>query len=229
MQKERRYASWSGGGFCKGDFSVILYSNQPDKAALFLDIYFDELMKFAEQRYRYLDTIAEEIDRQRKQYLIFWTNKKIEQTDSINHQISVLIEEAKQRFNNDYYNYELEKLKLIFFTPITSSKNLSIVNRYRTALKAEVDELLTVLQEMQLIDLKSTRDIDDSCPSECQYMFSKLADVAFGDGHLQIFGIDTFRMYLGDSIDFENIESAKELYVVIKAGFFMMNRGELQL
>ena len=33
---------------------------------LFLDIYFDELMKLAEQRYCYLDTIAEEIDRQRK-------------------------------------------------------------------------------------------------------------------------------------------------------------------
>lgn len=225
-QKERRYASWSGGGFCKGDFSVILYSNQPDKDALSLDIYFDELMEFAEQRYRHLDTISEEIDRQKSNILFLGQTEKIERTDSINHQISVLIEEAKRRFNNDYYNYELEKLKVIFATPIVSPQNLNVVNQYRAALRAEVDELFAVLQEMRLVDLKSTRNIDDSCPSECLYMFSKLADVVFGDGHMQFFGIDTFRTYLGDSIDFENIESAKELYVIIKAGFFMMNRGK---
>ncbi len=41
-KREQRYASWSGGGFGKGDFSVILYSNQPDKDSIFLDIHFDE-------------------------------------------------------------------------------------------------------------------------------------------------------------------------------------------
>ena len=46
--------------------------------ALFLDIYFDELIRFAEQRYRYLNTIAEEIERQVNQYLDSWKNKKIE-------------------------------------------------------------------------------------------------------------------------------------------------------
>lgn len=224
-QKERRYASWSGGGFSKGDFSVILYSNFPDKDALFLDIYFDELMKFAEQRYCYLNTIAEEIDQQRKQYLNIWKNKKIERTDSINHQILVLIEEATQRFNNDYYNYELEKLKIIFSTPIISPQNLRVADQYRAALKSEVDELFTALQEMQLIDLESTRNINDSCPTKCQYEFSKLSDVVFGNDPIHLISIDTFEVYLGDLIDFKSVESEGELYAIIKAGFFMLNKS----
>ena len=107
-QKERRYASWSGGGFSSGDFSVMLYSNQPDKDALFLDIYFDELLKFAEQRYAYLNTISTKIVWQREQYLNSWKSIKIERTGSLDEQILVLIKEAKQRFDNDYYNYELK-------------------------------------------------------------------------------------------------------------------------
>ena len=219
-QKERRYASWSGGGFGNGDFSVILYSNQPDEDALFLDIYFDELIRFAEQRYRYLNTIAEEIERQVNQYLDSWKNKKIERTDSIVHQIEILIEEARQRFNNDYYNFELEQLKLMFSIPISSEKNLRVVDRYKEALKCEVEELLTVLQEMRLVTLESTKNIDTSAPTRCQYAFSKLSDAVFSDGPQQLVNINAFKADLGDIIDFADIDSAEELYVILKAGFF---------
>lgn len=219
-QKERRYASWSGGGFGNGDFSVILYSNQPDEDALFLDIYFDELIRFAEQRYRYLNTIAEEIERQVNQYLDSWKNKKIERTDSIVHQIEILIEEARQRFNNDYYNFELEQLKLLFSIPISSEKNLRVVDRYKEALKCEVEELLTVLQEMRLVTLESTKNIDTSAPTRCQYAFSKLSDAVFSDGPQQLVNINAFKADLGDIIDFADIDSAEELYVILKAGFF---------
>lgn len=225
-KKERRYASWSGGGFSKGDFSVILYSNQPNKDALFFDIYFDELMKFAEQRYCYLDTIAEEIERQRKEYIAFWKSKKIEQVVSVNQQIVILIEEAKQRFNNDYYNYELENLKIIFSTPIIDPQNLKIVTQYRLALRSEIDELFTVLQEMQLVELKSSQDIDDACPVKCQSAFSKLVDVVFNGGHIQLVSMDMFKACSSDLINFENIESIMEFYVIMKAGFFMLNRGD---
>lgn len=225
-QKERRYASWSGTGFDNSDFSVILYSNQLDKSPLFLNIYFDELIKFAEQRYSYLDTIYNEIRQQKIRYLDFWKSKKIEQSDSARHQINILSKEAKQRFNNDYYNYELEQLSVIFSTPIISLKNLRIVNIYREALTIEVNELLTALQEMKLITLKSTQNIDDHCPPKCQYAFSKLTDVVFSDGLMQLVSIDVFKEYFCDLIDFENINSAKELYVITKAGFFISNMSK---
>ena len=108
-QKERRYASWSGGGFGNGDFSVILYSNQPDEEALFLDIYFDELIRFAEQRYRYLNTIAEEIERQVNQYLDSWKNKKIQQ-------MAIEIARRIQSINESGYLYLDFHLSRLFFS-----------------------------------------------------------------------------------------------------------------
>lgn len=222
-QKERRYASWSGGGFSSGDFSVMLYSNQPDKDALFLDIYFDELLKFAEQRYAYLNTISTKIVWQREQYLNSWKSIKIERTGSLDEQILVLIKEAKQRFDNDYYNYELEQLKIIFSTQITNPTNLRIVNQYRTALLCKVDELFAVLQEMRLITLESTEKINDHCPTEYQYTFSKLVDAVFCSGSIQLVNINDFKVCLGHLIDFGNIESIEELYVCVKAGFFYLN------
>lgn len=102
---EQRYASWSGGGFGKGDFSVILYSNQPDKNPEFLDIYFSELLRFAEQRYAYLSNLMDEIDRQTVDYCNEWKNKRIRRVNSVVEQIEILIHESKVRLDNDYYNF----------------------------------------------------------------------------------------------------------------------------
>ena len=44
---ERWFASWSGGTFSRKDFSVILYSNVPEKESRFFDISFSDLMEFA--------------------------------------------------------------------------------------------------------------------------------------------------------------------------------------
>ena len=225
-QKERRYASWSGGGFSNGDFSVILYSNQSDKDAIFLDIYFDELLKFAEQRYTYLNTISEEIVRQRGEYLSFRKNTRIERTGSVDDQILVLIKEARRRFNSDYYDYELNQLKIIFFTQITSSQNLKIVSQYREALLCKVDELFRALQEMKLITLESTQKINDHCPPQCRYTFSKLVDAVYSYGPIQLVNMSEFEACLGHIIDFRNITSTEELYVCIKAGFYYLNTKE---
>ena len=147
-------------------------------------------------------------------------SSKKERTGSIVRQIEILIEEARQRFNNDYYNFELEQLKLIFSIPVSSEKNLKVVDRYRAALKCEVEELLTVLQEMRLVTLESTKNIDTFAPAKCQYAFSKLSDAVFSDGPQQLVNINAFKAALGDIIDFTDIYSAEELYVILKAGFF---------
>lgn len=128
-----------------------------------------------------------------------------------------------QRFFNDYYNFELEQLKMIFSTPVSSKKNLKVVDRYREALKYEVEELFTVLQEMRLETLESTKKIDTSAPTRCQYAFSKLSDVVFSDGPLQLVNVNAFKADLGDIIDSADIGSAKELYVILKAGFFELH------
>ena len=68
--------------------------------------------------------------------------------------------------------------------------------------------------------LESTKNIDTSAPTRCQYAFSKLSDAVFSDGPQQLVNINAFKADLGDIIDFADIDSAEELYVILKAGFF---------
>ena len=221
---ERRYASWSGGGFGEGDFSVILNSNQPDKDFLFLDIYFDELLTFAKLRYNYLRTIMKEIDTQVKHYFDSWRKQKITRVTSPIEQIEILIKEGKHRFDNDYYNYELEKLRIIFNASITNSLNLKLVDHYRTTLLNKIEEIFTNLQQMIISELQS---IDDSCPSDCQYAFSKLSDAVYGASYQTYIDIEKFKAYLDKIVDFSNYQTWEELYVIIIAGFFIMNTNAI--
>lgn len=219
-KREQRYASWSGGGFGKGDFSVILYSNQPDKDSIFLDIHFDELLTFAKIRYNHLNTIMKEIDTKVEQYFASWRSRKIIRDGNPTNQIEILIREAKQRLNNDYYNYELEELRMIFTTVITNSKNQELVERYRTALLGEIEKIFTYLQQMIISELQS---IDDSYPPDCQYAFSKLSDVVYGEGYPVLIDIGKFKTHLDEIANLSDYHTYEELYVIIKAGFFAIN------
>lgn len=125
--------------------------------------------------------------------------------------------EAVQQLHRIFFD------KIIFSTQITNPTNLRIVNQYRTALLCKVDELFAVLQEMRLITLESTEKINDHCPTEYQYTFSKLVDAVFCSGSIQLVNINDFKVCLGHLIDFGNIESIEELYVCVKAGFFYLN------
>lgn len=121
---EKRYASWSGGLFGKNDFSVLLYSDDKNIPFITMNICFNELMEFASHRYKYLKTIMKEIDRQIKEHIEVYRKKAIIKVTDPLKQINILISELKKRLENDYYSYELTKLKILFETPISNEKML---------------------------------------------------------------------------------------------------------
>ena len=205
-QKERRYAGWSSGGLGGSDFSVPLYSNIPGEEAIFFDIRISELMGFAKKRYEYLNEIIKEIER----------------SDSIIEQIEILKREEKDRYDNDYLKYALEKLRIIFSTDIKSPKNQVTVEKYRSVMRVRLDEIFDILQTMQLEELPSDKYIDDSPPSKYQYPFSKLREIIY-DGAYNHFALRMLEDGLGDVIDFENI-TIDEIYVTLCAQFYEMNR-----
>lgn len=108
---ERWFASWSGGTFSRKDFSVILYSNVPDKESRFFDISFSDLMEFAKNRYYYLGELMKQIDKIVLEYKKDYQKIEIEQKAEISERILLLIEENKKRLDCDYYDYELNKLE----------------------------------------------------------------------------------------------------------------------
>ncbi len=58
---EHNFASWSG-HFGYGDFSVLVYSNDPGQDASFFDVNFDEIYSFALKRYEYINILSERVD-----------------------------------------------------------------------------------------------------------------------------------------------------------------------
>ena len=154
--------------------------------------------------------------------MICWRCKEIERSDSIIEQIEILKREEKDRYDNDYLKYALEKLKIIFSTNIKSTKNQAIVEKYRSVMRVRLDEIFDILQTMQLENLSSDKHIDDSPPSKYQYPFSKLREMIY-DGAYNYFALHMLKDGLGDVIDFENI-TIDELYVTLCAQFYEMNR-----
>lgn len=226
-KKEQRYASWSGGGFGHGDFSVILYSNKIGEDDIFLDIYTQELLQFAEQRYEYLKVLIDELNKQKEGYLNSCRSRKIQKSHSIIEQISILVRESKKRLNSDYYNYELQKLNIIFSTQISCPQNIAVVNRYREALTQRVNEIFWALQNMTFGEFESEKIINDSAPKSCQYAFSKLCDVVYGNGHPALISTSLLKSTLGSIVNLDETKSYDELYVVVLSGFFTLNNCQL--
>ena len=222
-KKEKRYASWSGRFFGSGDFSVILYSNVIGEDDIVLSIYTSNLIEFAETRYNYLNTLIEELNRQKNSCLSILKNTPIQKSESIIEQIDILISECKKRIDDDYYTFELKKLRILFSTPITSQKNLCIVSQYRESLSSRVDEIFRILQEMDMDGPSDQNIFNDFVPFSCHYSFSKLADTVYGHGHTLLVDILSFKNILDSILDFDNIMSPLELYVVVLAGFFVIH------
>ena len=120
---ERLYASWSG-NFCGGAYSVILYSNSPEKPFREMSIYIHELNQFLEQRYNYLDVLKDQIQEQRNSFFLSMQQSKIQKSDNPIEQLQILGQEIYNRGECDYFEFLVKQLQLIFDTPITAEENL---------------------------------------------------------------------------------------------------------
>lgn len=219
-KNERWFASWSGGTFSNRDFSVILYSNNPEKQSRFFDISFDELLLFAQKRYEYLEKLMERIEQIIDEYKKDGAQKAIQVRSNIVERIDDLIQENNARFSNDYYNYELQNARLVFSTEIMSySGNQEVVENYKNALLYEVDEIQDNLQRMILADLMYYVEI--KCPSQYQYAFSKLSDLVWGCGHTEFLPwiFDSMKKATQGIVDICEDMSVEEIYVLCCAVF----------
>lgn len=217
--KERWYASWSGGTFGPKDFSVILYSNNPVRERVFFDISFDELMQFAKKRYEYLHTIMEEIDRQEQVYLQDKRTNKITKVSNPVEQIEILRHENQDRAQNDYYDYILQKLHIIFTTEITLPQNRQLVDAYRHKLEPIIQEISMGIQTMSFEEIEMEHFTELHASSGIyRYAFAKLCEFVFGDGYYLPVDWKIFKDCVGDKVDLSQWNSYDELYVLVLAG-----------
>lgn len=182
-RNERWFASWSGGTFSKKDFSVILYSNIPKKKSRFFDVSFSELMEFAKSRYTYLNELMKQIEKIVADYKNDYRKIVIESKTEVSEKILLLIEENKKRLDCDYYDYELNKLRVIFAqSKFQNPKNQKVVNAYQKDLLLELEEIQSHLQDMSMDELDASIEVE--YPQKYHYIFSKLSDSIWGEGYV---------------------------------------------
>lgn len=224
-KNERWFASWSGGTFSKKDFSVILYSNVPNKNSRIFDVSFSELLNFAKSRYFYLNELMMQIDLIISEYKCEYRKIPIENKSEIDERIALLIEENKKRLNCDYYDYELNKLRLVFEQcNFKNSKNQKVVDLFQKDLLLELEEIQNHLQDMSTDELDTGIDVE--YPQECQYLLSKLSDSVWGEGYayaIKDMIVEKFNKCIYPIAIIERDMTLKEIYVLFLAANYVMS------
>ncbi|MBO4531946.1 MAG: hypothetical protein J5767_15050 [Paludibacteraceae bacterium] len=217
---ERRFASWSGGNFGKsGDFSVILYSNNPQKESEVFDISFSQILEFATSRYRYLNVLAVKVEEIKEQWLEKWRKTPVLYSGDMIDDIGMMIKENANRADNDSLHYRLEEIKQAFETKPLGEKNINAVNRYREALKNELQEIGKCLQEM---DYEHEYQMVDDCAAQ-KYIYAN-QHIFEPEKGLVNWGVERLKEPLGQYIDLDDWETIDELQVIVRAGWWIYNQ-----
>lgn len=223
VKGEKRFASWSGGGFGKsGDFSVIIYSNDPQKDYVHFDINFNEIMDFAAKRYDYLNTLMKRTDEIIAQWCEKWRNTPIVFSGDELVDIKTLLKENRDRFDNDYYEYRLKVIKIAFEVDVHGEKNINAVNGYRKVLEKEIQMIYQILQDMKL-DYEYEPAADDT--ASIAYNYDNQLIFEPDKGMLSL-AVDRLRKPLKKYVDFDSWETIEELQVLVRTGWWMYNREE---
>jgi hypothetical protein len=157
------------------DFQVRLYSNKINQDDITFGIKFSELNNFLNSRYSYLNDLIEMIDNQYDIYILEKKEQIINTDSNIIKQLEILLEEAKDRLNNDYYVYAVIDLLKIFNTKLSS--NNSFEQKYKEDLKKVIDEIHKNLQTMKIVDLLTDNILYPDYPLSLSYEMSKLLPI----------------------------------------------------
>ncbi len=169
------FASWPYNHSIDDDLQVLLYSNKINQDDITFGIKFSELNNFLNSRYSYLNDLIEMIDNQYNTYVLEKKEQIINTDNNIVKQLEILLEEAKERLNNDYYVYAIIDLLKIFNTQLSSNNSLG--KKYKEELKKVIDEIHKNLQNMEIVDLLTDNILYPDYPSSLSYEMSKLLPI----------------------------------------------------
>lgn len=227
IAKEKRFASWSGGHFSRRDYGVVLYSNCPGVDSIFFDISFSEIDAFLVRTYSYLDELIRVIDEDEAKTKRELRNERIQHDENPMCQLEILDAENKKRYNNDYYKYIIDELKIIFGTKISNTENQVKVDLYRRHIEPAIEELRNVLQEMELTDVKAyeeSKKYGRQLPHSVGSGLIELADSVFSDTFSYPIFLPSLIQYISPAVFIAGDESDEELYVLAKTAFFLLEK-----
>jgi len=223
---EKYFASWSGTSL-GGDYDVLLYSNIVDKGFRTMPLKIEELNKFLDKRYKYLNQLMAEIDRQYKEYKSKIKNMPIKKVDDAYGQLLILKEESTKRLDLVFFRVLIDKLIMMFDTPITNKVNETMMNEYKKALIPLIIQVYNSLQIMNFdeIDDSVLYQTSNKLPNGYGYWMEKIANYIHGAGYHPMMWEDRLKQIFKDYMVIE-YSSYEELYVLINACIYKVNQDE---
>lgn len=227
--KERRFASWSGGHFSRRDYGVILYSNRPGVKDIFFDISFSEIDAFLVRTYSYLSDLIKIIDEDEEATKRTLRAKIIQHSDSPVAQLQILSTANKGRYDNDYYDYVINELTLLFNVDITNPGNQPIVDCFKIAMTPAIAELKDLLQCMELEEVsafEATNPSSATLPYSVQSGLAELSDSVFSHTHTYPIFQPALFEFISSIVAISGNESDEELYILAKAALYHLQQHQ---
>ena len=188
--KKKWYASWPYDLFTtnKSFFEIMLYSNQIGEKDLTFNVNINDLNSFLIERYEYLNTLIDAIDKQYEDFRKSYINQKIVAVGTPIEILNVLRAESRKRLNTDYYNSTIDELIRIFSTTINDESLIYEELEYKNELLLLIDEIKDNLQAMNLVDLVNDKVLNPEYPDpNLGYSISKLYSCDFKYSHDPLF------------------------------------------
>lgn len=214
----KRFASWPYQSDTDDfDLQVSLYSNELEKDDILFGIKFKEIDEFLFHHYSYLQKLIDEMDKQFNEFCLIKKNQLIPRIDNPLEQLKILTIESKSRLNNDYYTDIIDSLKILFNTQLNSSlKEFEV--KYKNQLIKVLNEVINNLQNMKIIDLKTSKIISPDYHSELFYELSKLLSCLLENNydHLLNYYIKQINLKSTGEILLDKNDTNEELYLKVK-------------
>lgn len=221
----RRFASWPFEGrdfWSEKDFKVRLYNNQQEKEDISVGINISELNNFVLRRYEYLLELMKEIDKQYKEFIRKFKERKINKYDDILEQLNELKMESQKRLYDNYTSI-IEDIECVFKVNCNSKSNEKVLKLYKQKLIDLVKEIYISLQDMKCCKLGKEYIISPKYPHDLHYSLEKLSSAMWSGKELYAFA--PIQKYLEGIIDFDSVESIEELYTLTLAGLYIKNHS----
>lgn len=225
---ERRFASWpTNHVFTQYDLAVYLYSSEIDKKDIVFGFKFEQLKGFLNERLEYLNIILNKLDEQKKQFYKSKSSKPIKTSKNTLTLLKTLEDEAKARFNNDYYDDIIAKLIVFFETTSSIPENDEAINAFRNELMKIVEEIFYNLQHMQFKYLKSDFTSKPNWyPKELNYEYSKLSSQVLGASFKPFLFKTKLVEFINQYLRTNESISNEELYLLANVGFFLFHKND---
>jgi hypothetical protein len=209
----RYYASWPTSGiYNEYDYAVTLYSERKGLKDEVFGFKVDQLMKFFESRYQYLEMIEQAIKKRVDEHYDRLRLIEIERSDDMLEQLQILKDENTQRLNSYYYD-EIIHCMSHFFETKTGLKDTEVIRKFTDIMIKGVEEIYEKISNMVHDELHIEPFLKPNYPQwrYFGYDYGKLAETVMTNSGRKPFLIQSITTPLEKYIAFD-YTSNDELY-----------------